>query len=83
MIAAVIPMLPASVREASVTALKKMDIQFRWNADFASAYAESYDLKCASYEVAQMLHPDLAVDEAVMVARDVPLPLIYRCSSFL
>jgi len=73
LIAAVIPMLPASVREASAAALKKMDIQFVWNADVTAAYAESYDLKCASYEVAQMLHPDLAVDEAVMVAREYKL----------
>ena len=73
LIAAVIPMLPAPIQEASVAALKKMDIQFVWNADVTAAYAEPYDLKCASYEVANMLHPDLAVDEAVMVAREYKL----------
>ncbi len=52
--------------------LKRLDIQFEWNADPAAAYAEAaikYDLVCASYEAANAICPGLEVDEAVMVCR--------------
>ena len=53
--------------------LKRLDIQFEWNADSAIAYAEAamkYDLVCASYEAANAVYPGLEVDEAVMVCRE-------------
>ena len=53
--------------------LSRLDIKFEWNADPAAACAEAamkYDLRCASYETAQQLYPDLTVDEAVMVCRE-------------
>ena len=53
--------------------LKRLDIQFEWNADPAIAYAEAamkYDLVCASYEAANAICPGLEVDEAVMVCRE-------------
>ena len=53
--------------------LKRLDIQFEWNADVAIAYAEAamkYDLVCASYEAANAICPGLEVDEAVMVCRE-------------
>ncbi len=53
--------------------LKRLDIQFEWNADPAAAYAEAamkYDLVCASYEAANAVYPGLEVDEAVMVCRE-------------
>ena len=53
--------------------LKRLDIQFEWNADLAAAYAEAamkYDLVCASYETANAVYPGLEVDEAVMVCRE-------------
>lgn len=53
--------------------LKRLDIQFEWNAAPAIAYAETaikYDLVCASYETANAVHPGLAIDEAVMVSRE-------------
>ena len=70
LIEACAPHLPEENKEATVAALSKMDIQFEWNADVTAAYAEPYDLKCASWEAAQQLFPDLVVDEAVMVCRD-------------
>ena len=53
--------------------LKRLDIQFEWNADPATAYAGAamrYDLVCASYEAANAVYPGLEVDEAVMVCRE-------------
>ena len=53
--------------------LSRLDIKFEWNADPAAVYAEAamkYDLRCASYETAQQMYPDLTVDEAVMVCRE-------------
>ena len=73
MIDACVPGLSEDVRRATGKALAKMDIAFVWTVDIAAAYAESYDLKCASFAVAQQLHPGLAVDEAVMVAREFSL----------
>ena len=73
LIAVCAPNLPADVQEAAAADLKKADIKFEWNADPAARYAETacnYDLLCASYEVAQQLHPGLTVDEAVMVYRE-------------
>ena len=73
LIAACIPGLPEQVQEAAAADLKKIDIQFAWNADPAAIYAETamkYDLLCASYAVAQQLYPGLTVDEAVMVCRE-------------
>ena len=52
--------------------LKRLDIQFEWNADPAAAYAEAamkYDLTCASYDAATAIYPGLEVDDAVMVCR--------------
>ena len=71
-----VPQLPSAVRQATVEALSKMDIQFEWNADIPAAYAASadqYDLKGASFEAAQLLHPNLEIDDAVMVARQYNL----------
>ena len=73
LIAACAPQLPAEVQEAAAADLKRVDIKFEWNADPASAYAEAatkYDLRCASYAVAERLYLGLAVDEAVMVCRE-------------
>ena len=67
------PDLPAEARKAAAADLKKIDIQFQWNTDPVSAYAESagkYDLRCASYDVAERLYPGLVVDESVMVCRE-------------
>lgn len=53
--------------------LKRLDIQFVWNAHMAESFAADagkYDLLCASYETAQTLFPGLEVDEAVMVCRE-------------
>ena len=53
--------------------LKRLDIQFEWNADPAAAYAGSamkYDICCASYDTATAIYPGLEVDEAVMVCRE-------------
>ena len=53
--------------------LKRLDIQFEWNADPAAAYAEAamkYDLTCASYDAATAIYPGLEVDDAVMVCRE-------------
>ena len=76
MVDACVPQLPTEVRQATVTALGKMDIQFEWNADIAAVYAASagkYDIKCASFEAANLLYPGLQIDDAVMVARDYHL----------
>lgn len=76
MVDACVPQLPEEVRQATVTALGKMDVQFEWNADIAAVYAASagkYDIKCASFEAANLLHPGLQIDDAVMVARDYHL----------
>ena len=73
LISVCMPDLPADVQEAAVADLKKADIKFEWNADPVAMYADAagnYDLRCASYEVAQQLYPDIAVDEAVMVYRE-------------
>ena len=56
--------------------LARLDIQFEWNADPVAAYAASadkYDITCAAFQVAEALHPGLAVDDAVMVAREYGL----------
>ena len=56
--------------------LARLDIQFEWNADPVAAYAASadrYDITCAAFQVAEALHPGIAVDEAVMVAREFSL----------
>ena len=53
--------------------LKRLDIQFEWNADPAAAYAETatkYDLVCASYAAANAVYPGLEIDESVMVCRE-------------
>ena len=68
-------MLSALVPEVNGASgdLSRLDIKFEWNADPAAACAEAamkYDLRCASYEAAQQLYPDLTVDEAVMVCRE-------------
>lgn len=73
MIDSCVPELTEEVRQATVKGLAKMDIQFEWNADIAAAYAQDYDLKCASFETAQQLHPGISVDDAVMVAREFSL----------
>jgi len=76
LIAVCVPELPEEVREAAAADLTKADIQFEWNADPVSMYAETaskYDLLCASFSVAQQLYPDLTVDEAVMVCREQKL----------
>ena len=73
LIAACAPNLPYDVRETAAADLKKADINFEWNVDPVSEYAETackYDLRCASYAVAVQLYPDLAVDDAVMVSRE-------------
>ena len=73
LIAACAPSLPAEAQEAAAADLTKADIKLQWNADPVSEYAETaskYDLRCASYEVAQELFPGLTVDEAVMVCRE-------------
>jgi len=65
--------LPEDVRTAAAEDLKRNDIKFEFNADPVSCYAEAamkYDLRCASYAVAEQLYPGLAVDEAVMVCRE-------------
>ena len=73
LIAACAPNLPAEVQEAAAADMQKSDIKFEWNVDPVSEYAETackYDLRCASYAVAEQLYPDLAVDDAVMVYRE-------------
>ena len=73
LISACVPNLPENIREATVADLKKVEIRFVWNAEPAAMHGETasgFDLICASYEVAQQLYPNLAVDEAVMVCRD-------------
>ncbi len=68
--------LSEEAREASARVLAKMDIKFEWNADAAAAYAasaEKYDLRCASFASAKAICPDLKVDEAVMVCRELNL----------
>ena len=73
LITACAPNLPYDVREAAAADLQKADIKFEWNADPAAMYAETamkYDLRCASFDVAQKLYPGLVVDEAVMVYRE-------------
>ncbi|MBQ3505051.1 MAG: 4Fe-4S dicluster domain-containing protein [Oscillospiraceae bacterium] len=73
LIRACVPGLPEEVHSAAAADLKKIDIQFAFNADPVSAYAEAackYDLVCASYEVAEQLYPGLEIDEAVMVCRE-------------
>jgi len=68
--------LPEDVQAASAAVLAKMDIKFEWNADPANAFAETalkYDLVCASYEVANQVHPGLEIDETVMVCREKKL----------
>ena len=73
LIRACVPGLPEEVQAAAAADLKKIDIQFEFNAEPVSAYAGTalkYDLICASYEVANQLYPGLEVDEAVMVCRE-------------
>ena len=68
--------LPEDVQAASAAVLAKMDIKFEWNADPANVFAETalkYDLVCASYEVANQVHPGLEIDETVMVCREKKL----------
>ena len=68
--------LPEDVQTSSAEVLAKMDIKFEWNADPANAFAETalkYDLVCASYEVANQVHPGLEIDETVMVCREKKL----------
>ena len=63
----------ADVAPGAAEDLKRLDIQFEWNADPATAYAGNamkYDLVCASYEAANAVYPGLEVDEAVMVCRE-------------
>ena len=65
--------LLADIAPGAAEDLKRLDIQFEWNADPAAAYAEAamqYDLVCASYEAANAVYPGLEVDEAVMVCRE-------------
>lgn len=65
--------LPESARLASAKALEKLDIQFHWGVDPANAYREfqdSFDLKGATWDVAQALFPGMEADEAVMVLRE-------------
>ena len=68
--------LPEDVQTSSAEVLAKMDIKFEWNADPASALAETalkYDLVCASWAVANQVYPGLETDEAVMVCREKKL----------
>ena len=68
MLAALVPGAPGADGD-----LRRLDINFEWNADPARAYTETamkYDLRCASFCVAQQMYPDLAVDQAVMVCRE-------------
>ena len=65
--------LMADIAPGAAEDLKRLDIQFEWNAAPAAVYAEAamkYDLVCASYEVANLVFPGLEVDEAVMVCRE-------------
>lgn len=64
------PELPEEVLTASAQTLSKMDIAFAWNTDPTAAFGEKageFDLLCAAYDIARILFPGLAVDEAVMV----------------
>ena len=73
LIAACLPGFSDRMREAALEDLRKCDIKFEWNAEPAAAYAESamkYDLRCAAFDLARQIHPDLEVDEAVMVCRE-------------
>ena len=68
MLAALVPGDPGADGD-----LRRLDIKFEWNADPARAYTETamkYNLRCASFCVAQQMYPDLAVDQAVMVCRE-------------
>ena len=68
--------LPEDIQAASAAVLAKMDIKFEWNADPASALAETalkYDLVCASWAVANQVYPGQETDEAVMVCREKKL----------
>ncbi|MDO4732506.1 MAG: 4Fe-4S dicluster domain-containing protein [Bacillota bacterium] len=65
--------LPKAVQEAAAEDLKRLDIQFCWNTDPLSAYAEAakrYDLCCASYALADRMYPGLAVEDSIMVCRE-------------
>jgi len=65
--------LSASVQAQTAAALSAMDIQFAWNEDPANSFAENsmkYDILCASFDTANRIFSDLAVDEAVMVCRE-------------
>ena len=73
LICACVPGLSEEIRAAAVADLRKIDINFEFNADPVSIYAGNalkYDLRCASYEVANQLYPGLEIDEAVMVCRE-------------
>ena len=63
----------ADIAPGAAEDLKRLDIQFEWNVDPATAYAGNamkYDLTCASYDAATAIYPGLKVDEAVMVSRE-------------
>ena len=71
-IQACVSSLSEEVRDAAAADLRKIDINFEWNADPAAMYAETakkYDLVCASCDVANRLFPGHVVDDAVMVCR--------------
>ena len=73
LIRACVPDLPEEVQAAAAADLKKIDIQFEFNADPVASYTGTvlkYDLICASYEAANQLYPGLEIDETVMVCRE-------------
>ncbi len=73
LIGAVAPGLSEEAQAAAAQDLARLDIRFEWNADPAACFADSamkYDILCAAFDTANVLYPDLAVDDAVMVCRE-------------
>ena len=69
---ACVPELPEKIRQETALRLSKMDIGFVWNTGPKNAWvgeAEKYEIRCAAFETARSMFPDLEVDEAVMVSR--------------
>ncbi len=60
MVAALLPGIPGAEAD-----LNRLDIRFQWGSDFGP----DGDIRCATLEAAKALHPDLQVDEAVLVDR--------------
>ncbi len=59
--------------DATVTALKSMDVKFEFSVDFETFKQQfleyKYDIICADYGLAEKICPDLEVDEPVMCDR--------------